>query len=308
MFVWNSRVTGSWKRTPHADYAHLYIPEDRMGFGETGNSPAVPLSVEQQSFESAVRSTHREHTLSKLPSIALSRAAFLIQDTWAIGTFGAALAFVGLLWLPTAVRLLLCATVLTLFASYLLYASVPWWTLYYLELQPIFAFLTASGAFGVSKWLFEKPVRVWNRNGPQQSVTGQESIASRLIPYQPVFFLLSAWLVVVALIGLPAIRRGTMSMRRYVEAFHDLIAALPADRSIVFVRYAPKHNIGLSLVDNEPDLSTARTWIVHDRGSENARLLAFAPDRTAFLYWEWRDADRVHGEVSLLDAATTPDR
>jgi hypothetical protein len=37
---------------------------------------------------------------------------------------------------------------------------------------------------------------------------------------------------------------------------------------------------------NEPDLAGARIWVVHDRGPDNARLLALAPDRVPYLYDE----------------------
>jgi hypothetical protein len=44
------------------------------------------------------------------------------------------------------------------------------------------------------------------------------------------------------------------------------------------------------VINNEPDLPRARIWIVYDRGSDNARLLAIARDRTPYLYDEARGA------------------
>jgi hypothetical protein len=72
------------------------------------------------------------------------------------------------------------------------------------------------------------------------------------------------------------------------HAYYDtFLAALPEpDTAIVFVRYAPSHNDGLSLVRNVPDVGAARIWTVYDRGVENARLLQLAPRRKAYLFDE----------------------
>ena len=55
---------------------------------------------------------------------------------------------------------------------------------------------------------------------------------------------------------------------------------------IVFVRYMPTHYIHESLVANDPDLASARLWIVFDRGAENQKLIALAPERTTYLFDE----------------------
>jgi len=301
MFVLNQRITGSWTRSAHAEYARLYLPEDRMGFGETGKMPALPLSTEQHYFEDAVRSIHRNHTPSNLPSIATARLKFLAEDTWPTGIFGAALAAISILVVPIALGQLLWATVLTVFASYLLYASQPSWTLYYLELQPIFAFLTAAGALRVSQWLSGKLPQFKGHGPTRQTVMSMQATTLPPLPHQTGFLVLSVWLVGTSLVGLPVFRGEMTSLRHYHETFRQSLAALPSERSIVFVRYASKHHVDDSLVENDPDLDRAKTWIVHDRGSENARLLALAPDRTPYLYHEWREGDRVRGEISPLE-------
>jgi hypothetical protein len=56
--------------------------------------------------------------------------------------------------------------------------------------------------------------------------------------------------------------------------------------AIVFVRYAASHNDGLSLVRNAPNLDEAPVWTVYDRGAENARLMALAPERVPYLFDE----------------------
>ncbi len=68
-------------------------------------------------------------------------------------------------------------------------------------------------------------------------------------------------------------------------AFFRTVDRLPRP-SIVFVRYAPTHIVHFSLIANEPDLAAAHAWIVYDRGDDNLRLMALAPDRVPYGYDE----------------------
>ena len=60
------------------------------------------------------------------------------------------------------------------------------------------------------------------------------------------------------------------------------MARLPPGKAIVFVSYPPSQNPHLGLTRNEPDLASARRWVVYDRGLRNAELRALAPDRAAY--------------------------
>ena len=70
------------------------------------------------------------------------------------------------------------------------------------------------------------------------------------------------------------------------NAFHrraeEVIRAAPSN-SIVFVRYAPSDNPHLAVTRNEADLASARAWVVYDRGADDKRLLALAPDRKPYV-------------------------
>ena len=83
----------------------------------------------------------------------------------------------------------------------------------------------------------------------------------------------------------PAITPQIVADHGYYDSFR---ASLPdgPDSAIVFVRYDPSHNDGLSLVRNLPDVRAARIWTVYDRGAENAQLLRLAPRRKAYLFDE----------------------
>ena len=65
-----------------------------------------------------------------------------------------------------------------------------------------------------------------------------------------------------------------------------MLAKIPDQKAVVFVRYAPNADVHLSLTNNEPDPRNARVWAVHDLGDANRRLLEAAPDRTPYLYEE----------------------
>ena len=59
--------------------------------------------------------------------------------------------------------------------------------------------------------------------------------------------------------------------------------------NIVFVRYAPDRGAGamhIALVANDGMLEGAPSWIVHDRGDDNQRLMRVAPGRSAYVYEE----------------------
>ena len=71
----------------------------------------------------------------------------------------------------------------------------------------------------------------------------------------------------------------------YYDGFTRLLPRTPSG-AIVFVRYARTHNDGLSLVRNVPDRDAAPVWTAYDRGAENERLAALAPERALFLFDE----------------------
>jgi hypothetical protein len=93
----------------------------------------------------------------------------------------------------------------------------------------------------------------------------------------------------VALLLLPFGVNDVRRVRAAVDArnvFHRsaeaAIATVP-ENAVVFVSYPPGQNPHLGLTRNEPDLVSARRWIVYDRGPRNAELRALAPGRSAYL-------------------------
>jgi hypothetical protein len=161
---------------------------------------------------------------------------------------------------------------------YLLYAHPPTWSLYYIEGLPVLAFATALG------------VPVVLSLGTRGRVPGVARLAAGaallLLTIYP------AW------VTMHQVRAQIAADHSYYDAFVGSLPPLPDSTSsaIVFVRYSRAHNDGLSLVRNVPDLGEERIWVVYDRGAENAKLLAIAPDRSGYLFdeagWRLRRLDR----------------
>jgi hypothetical protein len=182
----------------------------------------------------------------------------------------AVMALVGLTLAAGEVGFAVLTTAL-LFALYLAYAHSPYWTLYYAETRPVIAMLSALGVWK----LFSLRSRLrWTLPGP---VTAPAALAAGLLVLLYIPF---------AVNGVGLWRRQRVSEQEFLRGFQQLIAAIPDPKAVVYVRYAPWHNVHTSVIANEPDLAQARVWLVYDRGSDNLRLHRAAPDRVTYLYDE----------------------
>jgi hypothetical protein len=152
-----------------------------------------------------------------------------------------------------------------LIVVHLAYAHNVHWMPYYLETIPVFAALAALGLTRLATWVQNARWKLVVRVG-------------------------TAGFFVVWLVGAISTLPRARSMRRLDQsayiALRSRLMSIPDSKAVVFVRKTPWHSLGQSLVINEPDLDRASVWIVHDLGSENARLLASAPDRMPYLYDE----------------------
>jgi hypothetical protein len=273
--LWSVKTTGSWLETPLSLYTQQYMPWDVPGFGLTETPPSRALTPDMEALSSAYIPVHAQHTVDALPRIAVARLRVGASRMW-----GAAemvllpFALIGLLALGSATAVALAGAVLLL-AAYLLYATPPIWTLYYIESAPVFAYLTASGIAMVAGALLRR------RASP---LRGDAWRASGLVPTLATSALL---LALPALASLNHARQRHRMGRSYHAAFARMARTLPHRPAVVFVRYSPDHNPHLSLVRNAAALEREPVWVVYDRGAvENARLLSHAPGRQAYLYDE----------------------
>jgi hypothetical protein len=235
-----------------------------------------------------VRRMHSQHSLESLGSTAAERAGNIVRGTWSYGGLPGLAVLFAAVFLPLGILRLVIGTLLCVFGAYLAYAHPPDWTLYYLEFEAPLAFLTAVGLYRASQ-LFS--VMLTRRRPYSETQVKVQQLA---------LFAAAVWLVVPGLSRVLSYRHVHAEQRIYRQRFETAVAALPNVPSVVFVRYAPgSGNEGL--VENVPDLSSAVTWIVHDRGAENARLLALAPRRVAYLYYESEKGDTTDFRIERLD-------
>lgn len=274
--LWSWRSTGDPFTTPLSLYTRRYVPFDGLGFGASAaDAPSAKLPWDQRVTDLSFYEEHRRHTVSTLPATLLARARMIGRDMWYDWRGGLAIvAVIGLVGAPSALWVGLGAAVAQLLL-YLLYAHPARWSLYYIEVLPVLGFATALGV-----------MRILELGAPRKASSRARvalGVALLLVVSYP------AW------ITLRQVRAQIETDHAYYDTF---VATLPPepDSAIVFVRYAPSHNDGLSLVRNVPDAPAARIWTAYDRGAENDELLRIAPNRKPFLFdessWSMRPLER----------------
>jgi dolichyl-phosphate-mannose-protein mannosyltransferase len=285
--VWSARTTGSPLVTPLELYTRAYVPFDVPGFGlDTAARPARPVPRDIAITNESFRQEHRAHTVAALPMTVVKRLRMIARDMWYDWRLGLApFALVALTTLPVAAWFAL-ATLAAHVALYLLYAHPAFWTVYYLESEPVLAFVTALGVARVVAWAAEA-----GRRGLRDPTTPHASTPATSMAV----LVLALATCVPGAMTLRLLRRQVNDDRTYFERFDAVVGGIHDDRAIIFVRYAPTHNDNLSLVRNPPNHDQARVWIVHDRGADNTRLVAAAKNRRAYLFdeasWSLRPLD-----------------
>jgi len=263
------RVTGSWRETPWERYAKVYAPVDRPGFTMDTLPPERELPPDMQAYIAYFGEAHVGFRPGRLPAIFAARVHQVVKDAWG-AWLPAFLPFAVIGVLVASPELLFgLACLLSLLAVHLVFAHPVNWSIYYQEGQPTLAVVTALGMARALGGLM--------RRGVATDLAEARSV-------------LAVWLTVACAAGLAVpIVADAHHKRSLTSSYHSdfrrRLAELP-DHSIVFVRYEPTHRFYYSLITNPPDLDEARTWIVHDLGPENQRLIALAPDRRPFLYIE----------------------
>jgi hypothetical protein len=268
--LWNARTTGDWRLTPYALYGRQYFNFGMPGsFGLDTTATTAPersLPPDMQRFDAEQREMVQSHTVAALPRDFVERLRQIGDDMWH-GWRVVFLPFAVLgLFALSAAGVYAVAGAAALILAHLAFAHPPFWSLYYYELQPVLAFLTALGvgaaAPRVATWLG----------------------SARLSWAAAVFVCIAASLLAVR--DLVSLDRALARRREYARGFLTLLHRIPEPKAIVFVRYAPDHYIHRSLIVNQPDWERAHAWIVYDRGPDNARLVALVPDRVPYVFDE----------------------
>ena len=274
--VWDHGVLGEWGRNPYAYYQTLYFPVENPGLGVDSTPALRSLPADMAKFNDYARPMHELHTAERLPEQLEERLLELRRGMWGDQYFLFLLAIVGALVMPAAVAVALGTCVLVVLA-YLSIAHHSYWLIYYLEVFPVLAFLSALGL-----WQF---VTLVAELAPRRVGRARELAVPALVTCIG----LVGWLSPGTVKSFSLWHRRLAMAPAYHESFRRLVDRIPDRKAVVFVRYRSDADVHLSLTNNAPDPSTARIWTVHDLGDANLRLLRAAPDRVPYLYEELPD-------------------
>jgi hypothetical protein len=283
--VWSVRTTGHWLETPLMLYTRMYMPFDVPGFGLDTTPPTHALTPELTRWNAVYGSAHVHHLPSQLLRTLGDRSFYLWVSVWGVssGVLGV-FAVLGLVTLTTTTAFALISSIFLLL-TYLSYGTPASWTLYYYESVPAFMVLSASGL----AWAAALIGRPWKTRAAATFAWRAPRWTRALV----------AGAFVFALSGTGALRllhAQHIDDRKFLVPFYRLLATIHDERAIVFVRFAPDHDVRVTFVRNSANPDKERIWVVYDLGEpENARLLELAPTRKAYLF------DEAQGRTFLYD-------
>lgn len=286
--IQNAATGGPWWELPYGRYARAYLPFDHMGLGLDEQEPTRSRPPDIERLAQAFATFHRDYTVSKVPGALVARVRVYFNDLaggWALFAF--LLAGIGVVAGPAALRFA-AATVALLFLAHLGYAHPPQWSLYYAEALPVGAAAMAAGVALLASWLVQ---RLATDEAPQR---------------RSLLLLVAAGLAILPLPErLDQIRLNLEVAREPIRRFQAATAGIDTP-SVVFVRYALGHRMHRSLIQNPADYASALVWTAYDRGADNARLVALAGGRAAFVYDErWERLERL-GDSTVAQPDSAP--
>ena len=265
--VWNQQTLGDWRTDPYSLYSRTYFPFDKPGFGIDPTPPLRPLPPELLPMDAWSREVHEVYVPSAVP-VAFAQRVLALLAAYSFGwRFAIGALLVGsLIRARGAARLALVVSA-CLFIAYLAFAHPPGWVVYYLELLPALHFLAA---IGLMRLLGQSSESAMDPTVDLSAAVARSSAlaAALLLP----LCLTDLWRV-----------RAAIDVRNAFHRRAEEVIRAASSNSIVFVRYAPSDNPHLAVTRNEADLASARAWVVYDRGADDKRLLALAPDRKPYV-------------------------
>jgi hypothetical protein len=258
--LWCWKTTGDVRTVPWTLYSRIYMPFDKIGFGLDSTPRLRVLPPDILKTHTLYINAHREHTIKRLPAIALERGDALTAGLWPIPRpLTWSLLAVGLFSIP-ALGLVAPAAAVAVFALYLGYASPAGYTVYYVEAMPVFAFLATSGL----QRIFTAGERRWKSRRATQVI-----------------------FVTCGILGLVASLRAAAWTRLFYDDRMQMrmrVAQIPTPRNLVFMHYPDSGYDMFEFVHNGPFLEKEKNVVVFDRGPEmNARLAALFPERKKYI-------------------------
>lgn len=259
--LWAHRTTGDWRLTPIQLYQREYLPYDKPGFGVDTTPPRRPLNAVNRFNYAEFHGEHVAHTPSRLPAIAFERLQRIAAAEWG----GARLVIapfvvIGLFSMPASVGFALACSA-ALFAGYLTYGHYAGWTVYYFEGLPVLAVIATLGMARV----------------------GRTSLVER-VGRRPVAAVALAALAMLVVIGAVDWRRRHAETGKWYAEFDAMVARLPRNPTVLFVRYVPRLEPHPHVVRNAQRLEEEWLWVVNDMGAGNVELMRRAPGRIPLVF------------------------
>ena len=271
--VQSQRITGSAFRSPWTLYSETYFPMDGFGLRTSRAQPLRELPQDMQVWGDRLRALHEQYTLRNLPYQFSRRLIIIAGDAWGLGRWVLALfALLGVASASTEVLFALASCAIVI-GGFLFFVFYPGWSAYYVQLLPVFAYITALGLWRAFALVRSPPLRAGQVSSAVSSPGTALAVLLFLILTIPQQAEAVSW-------G----REYQLDRRREQVSFRSGVSKLPGKRIVVFVRYGPNHNVDRSLVVNAPDLDAMRVWAVHDRGLDDLQLIRLAPDRIPYLF------------------------
>jgi len=265
--VWNQQTLGDWRTDPYSLYSRTYFPFDKPGFGIDPTPPLRPLPPELLPMDAWSREVHEVYVPSAVP-VAFAQRVLALLAAYSFGwRFAIGALLVGSLIRARGPARFALVVSASLFIAYLAFAHPPGWVVYYLELLPALHFLAA---IGLMRLLGQSSESAMDPTVDLSAAVARSSAlaAALLLP----LCLTDLWRV-----------RAAIDVRNAFHRRAEEVIRAASSNSIVFVRYAPSDNPHLAVTRNEADLASARAWVVYDRGADDKRLLALAPDRKPYV-------------------------
>jgi hypothetical protein len=265
--VWNQQTLGDWRIDPYSLYSRTYFPFDKPGFGIDPTPPLRPLPPELLPMDAWSRDVHEVYVPSAVP-LAFAQRVLALLATYSFGwRFAIGALLIGSLIRARGPARFAVVASGGLFIAYLAFAHPPGWVVYYFELLPALHFLAA---LGLVRLLGQSNGRALDATAHVSAAVARSSALAAVL------------LLPLCLTDVGRVRAAIDVRNGFHRRAEEVIRAAPP-KSIVFVRYAPSDSPHLAVTRNEADLASARSWVVYDRGADDKRLLALAPDRKPYV-------------------------
>jgi hypothetical protein len=264
--LWNYRTVGDWKLDPYPLYSRTYFPFDKPGFGVDPAVPLRPVPPQLAPMDAWSREIHVGYVPSAVPKAFGQRVQALLS--WVMVGWRLVIGALLVMALPRARGAALFAVIASvcLLLAYLAFAHPPGWIVYYFELLPALHFLAAGSL-----------IRLLGKT--RQPTANAGSYVSPLVTRSSA--LATLLLLPFCLNDLVHIRKAIDVRNDFHRRAEEAVRRAPPN-SILFVRYPPSQDPHRAITRNEADLTSARSWVVYDRGADNARLASLAPHRQLY--------------------------